>query len=131
MRRSLILGVAIGILAALSAVLSAGAAPAPKSPFVGNWWAVDPVGEEYDLSLAIRGSGYLHVRLVEPLSEECPTGGLLTASGRGEVAGDTLSVRVEGRCHDDRLPMMVDYTLTYNALADEMVDQHSLVWHRR
>jgi hypothetical protein len=94
--------------------------------------AIDPHPGHADWQLSIRGgSGPLHVKLVAPHAAACSSGGPVTASGKGMLDGpNTLEADFRIWCHSHSLMRASEYTFAYNPLADEMVDQTGLVWHR-
>lgn len=132
MKRLIIVALAVSFVGALGLVLASDASAAPKarSPFVGDWVAVDVDGSNMQMKITGHHQPH-HVKLVDDWASICPSGGPATAIGKGTlVAPLTLEVDFRVWCQIGKVKLEGSYWFDYDPLYDVLVDAFGVIWTR-
>jgi hypothetical protein len=128
MKRFIIGGLVVGLMAALSIGLASDNSRAAKDPFVGAWESIDLDGSHQRLSIG-GGSGAYHVAYFDDWATLCG-GGQATAIGSGSAADYDLHTEpLLVRCLKQHFILgYMDFTFTYNPATDTLVSD--VIWNR-
>lgn len=134
MKRFIIAGLAVGLIAALSIGLPSQGSAAPKKLFIGAWEATDVVDGSH-MVMGIGGgggSGVYHLTLFDDMATlACPlTWASATAIGFGSA--DEYDLHVQGliRCPRERMTYSWDTTFVYDPSEGTLTDPLGVIWYR-
>jgi len=117
MKRSMIAGLALALVAAVSLALASSGSAAPKDPFIGAWESIDIDGSYQRLSIG--GNGPYHLAYFDDYATACG-GGHATAIGSGTVDGYDLHAEQLVRCLKQHSTFEFESTFTYDPATDTL-----------
>jgi hypothetical protein len=136
MKRLVIAALVVSLFSALAVVLArdADAQPIERSPFVGDWYAIDPDGTDWMLSIG-GFTRVLYLRGSDASTDACPADGPAVTIGIGRIDpadSNLLHVGFLMLCLGHWTSRVAGTaTFEYNPSIDQMVMDGSLVWYRR